>query len=147
MDVSLTSPASRPQVARTKDARKSRITNGSTLLPGVDGRSAWVRRCKDVIAEHISDLGGLDNVSAAERSIVRRASVITTELERLEARFAVAGAASPEDIDLYLRASNSLRRLLESVGIQRRPRNITPNLSQYLALKEQQEQHNGDVDR
>jgi hypothetical protein len=145
MDVSLTSPASRPKVARTKNAQKSRITNGSTLLPGVDGRSAWVRRCKDVIASHLSDLGGEDNTSAAERSIVRRASVITTELERLEARFAVAGAASPEDIDLYLRASNSLRRLLETVGIARRPRDVTPNLSQYLALKEQ-EQHD-DVDR
>ena len=27
------------------------VTNGSALLPGVDGRSAWIRRCKDLIAE------------------------------------------------------------------------------------------------
>jgi hypothetical protein len=47
------------------------------LLPGIDGRSAWVRRAKDIIALHLSDLGGFDNTSAAERSIVRRASTLT----------------------------------------------------------------------
>src|SRR6516165_6882081 len=33
-----------------------RITNGSALLPDVDGRSPWVRRCKDIVAAHLSDL-------------------------------------------------------------------------------------------
>jgi len=33
-----------------------RITNGSALLPDVDGRSLWVRRCKDIVAAHLSDL-------------------------------------------------------------------------------------------
>src|SRR5207245_10919242 len=81
--------------------QRSRITNGSALLPGVDGRSPWVRRCKDVIAAHLSDLGGVDNCSAAERSIIRRASVLTVEFEQLEARFATAGEASADDLDLY----------------------------------------------
>jgi hypothetical protein len=60
------------------------VTNGSALFPGVDGRNAWVQRCKDVIAAHSSDLGG-------ERSIIGRASTLTVELERLEAKFALAG--------------------------------------------------------
>jgi hypothetical protein len=47
------------------------MTNGSALLPGVDGRNAWVRRCKDVIAAHLSALGGETDTSAAERSIIR----------------------------------------------------------------------------
>jgi hypothetical protein len=105
----------------------SAITNGRRLLDGVDGRSPWVRRAKDLIREHLQDLGGPDNVSAAERSIVRRAAVITTELEQLEARFALAGIANPEDLDLYLRGSNNLRRLLEAVGLRRRPRDVTPD--------------------
>ena len=46
----------RASVERPKDKQKSRITNGSALLPGVDGRSPWVRRCKDVIAAHLSDI-------------------------------------------------------------------------------------------
>lgn len=105
---------------------RSRITNGKALLPGIDGRSPWVRRCKDVIASHLSDLGGVDNTSAAERSLVRRASVLTVELERLESRFAVAGEASAEDLDIYARVAGNLRRLLEAVGIARRPRDVTP---------------------
>jgi len=102
MEVTANSPADRRKVGR--DPQRSRITNGSSLLPGIDNRSAWVRRCKDIIASHIADLGGEDNASAAERSIVRRASVMTVELERLEAKFAVAGEASERDLDLYIRA-------------------------------------------
>ena len=84
-----------------------------------------------LIREHLSDLGGPANASAAERSIVRRAAVITTELEQLEAQFALAGIANPEDFDLYLRGSNNLRRLLEAIGLRRRPRDITPDPLQY----------------
>jgi len=29
----------------TKTGNASRVTNGTVLLPGVDGRSAWMRRC------------------------------------------------------------------------------------------------------
>src|SRR5450631_1733073 len=94
-----------PAKARPRDPQRSRITNGSALLPGVDGRSAWIRRCKDVIESHLSDLGGEDNTSAAERSIVRRASVMTVELERMEAVFAVAGEAQPDQLDLYQRTA------------------------------------------
>jgi hypothetical protein len=115
-----------------KSPQRSRITNGTALLPGnIDGRSAWVRRCKDVIAAHVADLGGELNTSTAERSIIRRAAVLTTELERLEAKFAVDEAASPDDLDLYSRAASNLRRLLEAVGLQRRPRDMTPTLEEY----------------
>jgi hypothetical protein len=111
----------------------------NVLLPGVDGRSVWIRRCRDLIAEHVAELGGADNASAAERSIIRRACVMTVELERLEAKFALAGQASPDDLDLYSRAAANLRRLLEAVGLQRRARDVTPTLSEYLAAKAQRE--------
>jgi hypothetical protein len=126
----LESSADRPKVGRKKDPQKSRITNGSALLPGVDQRCAWVRRAKDVIAAHLSDI---PDASAAERSIVRRAATLTVELERMEAVFAVAGQAQPFEIDLYQRTANSLRRLLEAVGIQRRPRDVSPpRVDEYL---------------
>jgi hypothetical protein len=124
-------------VVDSKKSGRSRITNGSALLPGIDGRSRWVRRAKDVIAAHLSDLGGIDNTSAAERSIIRRASTLTVELERLETKFAKAGEASPDDLEVYQRCANSLRRLLEAIcsGIlqYRRPRDVTPSADEYLA--------------
>jgi hypothetical protein len=126
METEQISPPDRPAKARQRDPQRSRITNGSALLAGVDGRSAWVRRCKDVIDSHLADLGGEDNTSAAERSIIRRASVLTVELERLEKRFALAGEANPEQLDLYQRTAANLRRLLEAVGLQRRSKDVTP---------------------
>jgi hypothetical protein len=110
--------------------QRSALTNGRRLLDGVDGRSPWVRRCKDIISAHLVDLGGED-ASAAERSIIRRAAVLTTELERLEVKFALADAASSEDLDLYQRTANSLRRLLEAVGLKRRPKDVTPDPLEY----------------
>ena len=123
---------STPVADRQVFARSS-ITNGSSLLPGVDGRSSWARRARDLIVAHLSDLGGADRASAAERSIVRRAAVLTVELERLEVEFATADRASAEDLDLYQRTANSLRRLLEAIGLQRRPRDVSPpDLRTYL---------------
>jgi hypothetical protein len=119
--------------------QRSRVTNGSILIAGVDQRSPWVRRCKDVIAAHLSDLGGADNTSAAERSIIRRAAVLTTELEVLEVRFAKVGEASAADLEVYQRCSNSLRRLLEAIGLQRRPREVGPTLSDLLIEQQQRE--------
>jgi hypothetical protein len=120
----------------TKPAQRSRVTNGAALFPKgvVDGRSPWVRRCRDVFASHLSDLGGMDQASAAEQSIIRRAAVLTTELERLEVVFALAGEASAEQLDIYARIAANLRRLLESVGLQRRTKPVQ-SLDEYLAAK------------
>jgi hypothetical protein len=131
MEAALNSPPDRRKIGR--DPQRSRITNGSALLPGVDGRSAWIRRCKDIIAMHVADLGGEDNCSSAERSIIRRASVMTVELERLESKFAQAGEASERDLDLYIRAAGNLRRLLEAIGLRRKPIDITPDPLDYAA--------------
>ena len=115
----------------TKDRNKSRITNGK-MMPGIDGRSAYVRRCRDILAEHVADLGGVGNTTAALRSIARRAAVLGAELELLEAQFATAGQATADQLDLYTRTASALRRLLESIGLERRAKNITPSLSDYL---------------
>jgi hypothetical protein len=132
MEVASTQPRDRPLIARPKDPQRSAIANGK-LLPGVDQRNTWVRRAKELIADHISDLGGEANASTAERSIIRRAAVLTVELERLEARFASAGEASAEDLDLYQRTAGNLRRLLEAVGLQRRAKEVSPpSVTDYL---------------
>ena len=66
------------EVVTLSPTTRSAISNGAKLLPGVDGRSSWARRCRDVLHAHLSDLGGVENTSESERSIIRRASVLTT---------------------------------------------------------------------
>ena len=114
---------SQPEVTPKTNAR-SRISNGACLLPGVDGRSTWVRRTRDLIQAHTNDLGGLSECSQAEQSMIRRAAVLTTELEQLEVIFAQAGQATERQLDLYARISSGLRRLLEAVGLERRAKRV-----------------------
>jgi hypothetical protein len=124
---------SRSTLSPLSPTSRSRVTNGKALFAeGGDGRSPWARRLRDIFHLHLSDLGGDEVVSEAERSIVRRAACLTVELERIEAKFAVSEAGD-QDLDLYQRTANSLRRMLESVGLQRRARDVTgPGLGELM---------------
>jgi hypothetical protein len=66
---------------------RSAITNGSSVLHDVDHRSAWMRRLRDLIADHVADLGGEDALSTAELALVRRAAMLTLQLELMESRW------------------------------------------------------------
>jgi hypothetical protein len=74
---------------------------------------------------------GLDLVPHHRRAAAEggRAQRNAAPLERLEAKFATAGEASADDLDLYQRAAGNLRRLLESIGLQPRAKDIGPTLS------------------
>lgn len=108
-----------------RSRQKSAVTNGTRLLPGTDNRGPWVRRCRDIMAELTSDRGGAAEVTAAEASLIRRAAVLSVELEALEVKFAEAGQASDRDLDLYGRTSGNLRRILETLGINRSAKTVT----------------------
>lgn len=79
--------------ADLKSHGRCRITNGRDLLPGVDGRSVWPRRLRDLISLHLSDLGGEGAISEAEKCLIRRAACLTVELEHMELTFACNGEA------------------------------------------------------
>ena len=113
-----------PLVPTMRNIRAA-VSNGSTLGLGIDERGAWCRRLRDLLRAHISDLGGDDNLSEAERSLIRRASMLTLQCEMMERRFAEHdGEASSAQLRDYQRAANSLRRILESLGLQRRARPV-----------------------
>jgi hypothetical protein len=78
-----------------------------------------------VLVLHLSDLGGERSASEAEKAIVRRTACLIVELEQLARKFALNGCASSAQLLEYGRASNTLRRLLEAVGLQRKPRDDT----------------------
>jgi hypothetical protein len=97
-------------------------------LAGI-GNKIWSRRCRDVVDELVTSLGGEENVSAQEYSLVRRAAALTCELERIEIKFALSDEALPNTLDLYGRTSSTLRRLFETLGLERRARNVSEVLS------------------
>ena len=87
-----------------------------------------MRRLRDLITDHANDLGGPDALSTAELAQVRRAAMLTLQTELMETRWAENnGEASAKQIETYQRTANTLRRLLESLGLQRRPRDVTPS--------------------
>lgn len=121
-------------------AFRSAITNGSSILGhDIDHRSTPIRRLRELINAHTSDLGGTHNISEAERSLVRRAAMLELQLEMWEQKFALNdGEATSAQLTDYQRAANSLRRILESVGLQRRAKNVTPTLDDYLRDRHQE---------
>ena len=71
----------------------------------------------------------------AERSLIRRASMLTVQLEMLDAKFAANdGEATPPQLATYTTVTNTLRRTLEAIGLKRRQRDVSavPDLREYL---------------
>jgi hypothetical protein len=99
-------------------------------LDGLDRRTAAYRETKRLIDELESDLGGADQLSSAERQIIQHAAVLGALLTDTEGRW-IGG--EPIDATVYCATINAQRRLFESIGIQRRPRNLTPRLHDYLS--------------
>jgi hypothetical protein len=89
-----------------------------------------MRRFRDLLYAHESDLGGVEHLSEGQRSILRRAAMLELQCELYEEKFATnEGLASTLDLNMYQRTSNSLRRLLESLGLNRgrHARDVTPD--------------------
>jgi hypothetical protein len=85
-----------------------------------------------LIGAHLADLGGRDLVSEAEYCLVRRAALLTLELELLESRFEANDGAKAAELECYQRVASSLRRLMESLGLKRRARDVGPTLGEVL---------------
>jgi len=133
--------------------RRSAITNGKRLFVGArDGEitnQKWLRRLSDLIAMHISDLGGEENTSESEKMLVRRSAMLTLQLELIEQDWAEHhnGVAPAKRLDEYQRVCSALRRILESLGLQRRAKPV-PSMAEFLEGLPQQESPtaNGELD-
>jgi hypothetical protein len=109
---------------------RSAVTSGRQLFIEGNPHSAWSRRFHDLVLGHVGDLGGADLLSEAQFSLIRRAAAIECELERLDARLS---AGEPVDLDSYGRCAGHLRRLFETIGVERRSRDVTPSLADIAA--------------
>jgi hypothetical protein len=110
----------RRTTSEPKSTGKSAVTNGSKILLPPTER-AWIRRLTDLLNLHVNDAGGWDAVSNAEAAIIRRAVTLIVELERRETEFARTACVDDAALLVYGTSANTLRRLLESVGLRPDP--------------------------
>ncbi|TGQ08708.1 MULTISPECIES: hypothetical protein [unclassified Mesorhizobium] len=114
---------------------------GKDLLPGIDGRSKWARRMHDLIANYVVDLGGEERVTQAQFTLIKAAATMTIILENWEVEFAKIGKdtlVTLKDLLTYQTTQNSLRRTLESLGLDRvnAPRDGTSRQMQEYRLNQ-----------
>lgn len=120
-------------IAAPSPRHRSRVTNGKRAFVEGDGKSAWARRWKDIVALHAADLGGPDALSEAQASLCRRCATLEVELEQLEGRLSMGRSV---DLDVYARVAGHLRRYLETLGVRRVSKDVTPpTLQAYLAAR------------
>lgn len=115
----------RPPAVRPGKARLS-------SLDSMDKRTSAYRETRKLIDEIEGDLGGSDRLSTAERQLVQHAAVQGAFLADLEARWLQGEPIDPIE---HCTISNSQRRLIETVGLRRVPRDVVPRLRDYLEGK------------
>ena len=108
---------------------RSRVTNGSRRFVDGDGRGPWARRWRDLKALYADDLGGESSLSEFQLGLVGTAAAMRCELERFEGQLSKGESI---DTDLYGRIAGHYRRICETLGIERRKRDITPTVSAYI---------------
>lgn len=121
-----------PKLEVRKPQARSRLTNGKDILPGVDGRSIVARRYHDLVAALVTDAGGAGRVGEVKAQLIRRFAALAVQAEAMEAQLALG---QPIDLGEHALISSTLVRLASRLGIERRARDITPHLRDYLASR------------
>ena len=114
-----------PDTAGASKARKVRLLT----LADLDRRTAAAKRARDLINSVTTDLGGDENLATGEKQIIQRASLLGVMAEDVETRWLLGEAVDPV---ILATLANAQRRLLEALGLRRRPKNMTPSVAEYL---------------
>jgi len=120
-----TAVANLPRRSRTRQGKARLLT-----LECLDQRTAAYHAAVALIASLTSDLGGDDQLSAGERELIRRAALCGAILADFEARWVAGQEVALAD---YLSAVNVQRRVLATLGLRRRPRDVrVPSLEEIV---------------
>ena len=111
---------------------RTRRGNGRVVLAGVDGRSMMARRFAEIVTGIEADLGG--DLTEAQKHLVARAATLACWAEEREAELA---RGEEFDAAQYATIANAQRRLLNDLGLERRARDVTPDLHTFLAKRAQ----------
>ena len=114
---------------------RSSVTNGNDVLPGVDGRSEGGRRFRDLVIQICEDQGGLDRLSESRLQLVRRFCAACVLAEAMEAKLVNGEQISVQEHALLC---SSLVRIASRIGINRVPKNVTPELRDYIETEQKE---------
>ena len=118
-------------VASPSPTTRSRVTNGSEMLPGIDGRSDRARRYRDLAVAFADELGGEAALSEPDKAAVRLAAALTVHSEDLQAKIVRGEAVDEEQLT---RITNTVGRALAGLRKKRVTRSAGgPDLKSYLA--------------
>jgi len=123
------------QSQQTTTTKGRRCTTDVPGLGLVDGRTREARLYGQAVADVVSDLGGDDNVSRAELELVRRAAGLSVLAALAESKLLTG---EETDIGELVSVGNAQRRILATLGLQRRSRDVTPDLSDWIKAKERE---------
>jgi hypothetical protein len=127
--------AARPSPTVRHKRNRSKVTNGKRMFVVGHGWSPWARRWRDLIEIHSNDLSAGDPsiLSEAQRSLIKRAATLEIELEQVEGRLSMGKA---QDLATYATAASHLRRIFETLGLDRKARDVTGQTIEGSAISE-----------
>ena len=112
-----------PEV-RTQLESGCRPENGAKVrlltIDSLDGRTLAVKRIKALETQIKADMGG--DLTGMQKSLMRRAAVLSAVLEDQEGHWA---DGTPLTLNEYCSATNVLRRLLATLGLDRKQKPLS----------------------
>ncbi len=123
-------PMTGAPVATLSAHHRSRITNRSSLLAGVDGRSALARRYRDLVAAFTAEMGG--PLGEAEVLQVRAAASMMLHVEELTARIIRGERVDSEEMT---RAGNGATRALAALRRRKPAKPRSASVADYLSQR------------
>ena len=123
--------AVRPTSETRSPRQRSQVTNGRRSVRRRQWPLAMGTKVAATCANCMPDLcgGDLNSLSEAKRSLIKRASTIEIELEAIEGKLSEGKEA---DLGTYAMAAGHLKRILETLGIERVARDVTQSLDDIL---------------
>ena len=97
--------------------------------PNIDCSAVFARRCRDILAAVLEDLGGAERLPQTRLQLVRRFAASAALAEQLEERLAWG---TEINITEHALLCSTLVRLAQIIGVDRVTRDLTPRLADYL---------------
>jgi hypothetical protein len=95
----------------------------------LDGRTVASRRFEQLVTSIQNDLGGHDQLSTVTLTLIEAYAGAATALEHLNTQLLQGNEV---DFNRLTAAASTLTRIATRLGVERRPKNVTPTLADYL---------------